>query len=97
MIGIGRLVANLYFQDIESLTLQDDDYKVAASVISMDLWHKRLGHPSLIRLQSLQPLLSFPKQKLDMEYHCKTCHRAKQNHLKNPLSLIIHLVKNHLI
>ena len=83
MIGMGRQVANLYFLDIESIDSPVNQASfVAASVVSHDLWHKRLGHPNFYKLQSLSSLLNFKKEpKIQKDFHCKTCHLAKQKHI----------------
>jgi len=83
MIGLGKQVANLYFLDIESVALPlNKESPVAASVTSHDLWHKRLGHPSFYKLQSLSSLLNFSKEpNIQKNHHCKTCHLAKQKHI----------------
>ncbi|KAG7557416.1 Zinc finger CCHC-type superfamily [Arabidopsis suecica] len=82
MIGVGRQVANLYFLDIESLDLPiESSSLVAATITSHDLWHKRLGHPSFYKLESLSHVLDFKKEpKIQKDFHCKTCHIAKQKH-----------------
>ena len=81
MIGMGREVANLYFLDIESLSSQGTSSPMfVASVSSIDIWHKRLGHPSMSKLQTMQHVLDFPKpNKIDT--HCKVCYLSKQKHL----------------
>ncbi|KAG7599135.1 GAG-pre-integrase domain [Arabidopsis suecica] len=98
MIGTGRQVANLYFLDIESLSCQGTSLSVvAASVSSPELWHQRLGHPSMSKLQPMQSLLSLEKVKIDTNHHCKVCHLSKQKHLpfvskkkisENPFDLV---------
>ena len=79
MIGMGREVANLYFLDIESLSSSGTLQNITvAAVSSVALWHKRLGHPSLSKLESIQSILDFPKQPNKSDTHCKVCHLSKQ-------------------
>ena len=81
MIGMGREVANLYFLDIESLSSPGISSPIiVASVSSLDTWHKRLGHPSMSKLQAMQNILDFPKHSKP-DIHCKVCHLSKQKHL----------------
>lgn len=54
---------------------------MAASVSILDLWHKRLGHLYVSKLQSLHSVLCFLLEKLITDFHCKNCHLAKQKHL----------------
>ena len=83
MIGMGREVANLYFLDIESLSSSGTLQNITvAAVSSVALWHKRLGHPSLSKLESIQSILDFPKQPNKSDTHCKVCHiyQNKKHH-----------------
>lgn len=82
MIGMGRQVVNLYFLDIETVSVQAISvYSVVANVSSPDLWHKRLGHPYMSKIQPMYAVLSFPKFKSDIAHHCRVCHLAKQRHI----------------
>ncbi|GJY68201.1 retrovirus-related pol polyprotein from transposon TNT 1-94, partial [Tanacetum coccineum] len=47
------------------------------SSISVDLWHKRLGHPSLEDINFLPGVSSSRKDRVLSE-NCEVCHRAKQ-------------------
>lgn len=79
MIGKGRRLHNLYI-----LELEDNQCNIVASnsVSSMyDLWHKRLGHPSLVKTQILHQELSIPYSVFDHDFHCEVCHLAKQKRL----------------
>ena len=83
-IGMGREIANLYFLDIESVSFPGTSSvsaPVIASVVSLELWHKRLGHPSLSKLNDMHSVLSFPKNSNKNESHCCICHLSKQKHL----------------
>ena len=51
---------------------------------SLDLWHKRLGHPSL-KITKLLPLID-SRQIGALDDHCNVCLRAKQTRNKFPLS-----------
>ncbi|CAA7030339.1 unnamed protein product [Microthlaspi erraticum] len=67
MIGMGRQVANLYFLDIESLSFQGTSVSsVVANVSSPDLWHKRLGHPSMSKIQPMATWVYLLKNKSDV-------------------------------
>lgn len=86
MIGMGGEVANLYFLDIESLSSKGISQPFVASVSTLEIWHKRLGHPSISKLQCMHDVLNFPKNQINSEHHCKTCHLSKQKHLRFPSS-----------
>ena len=98
MIGKGSQVANLYFLDIESLSCPGTSLSVvAASVSSPELWHTRLGHPAMSKIQSMHSILSLEKVKINADHHCKDCHLSKQKHLpfishnkisENPFDLV---------
>ena len=45
--------------------------------ISIDLWHKRLGHPSLEVINFL-PGVSLSRKDRAISQNCEVCHRAKQ-------------------
>lgn len=84
MIGMGREVSNLYFLDIESVSSQGTVSSLkpfVGSVVSVELWHKRLGHPSHSKLETMKSLLSFPKNINKDDTHCHVCHLSKQKHL----------------
>ena len=85
MIGMGRAIANLYFLDIESVSSPGAtiyDYKsIIASVVSLDIWHKRLGHPSSSKLTSMQSFLPHSKTSNKNLDHCHICDLSKQKHL----------------
>ncbi|GJY30198.1 retrovirus-related pol polyprotein from transposon TNT 1-94 [Tanacetum coccineum] len=55
------------------------------SSISVDLWHKRLGHPSLEVINFLPGVSSSRKDRVISE-NCEVCHRAKQCREKFPVS-----------
>ena len=51
----------------------------------MDLWHKRLGHPSL-KITQLIPEVRKHKDNNVVNKTCEVCFRAKQTREKFPLS-----------
>lgn len=96
MIGRGTLTCNLYVLDTVDLpsvnlcgTLQVDGH----------LWHQRLGHPSLNKLQFIPGILSVSKSSSTSIVQCPVCPLAKQkrlpfvshNHLADKLFDIVHL------
>ena len=52
--------------------------------IPIDLWHYRLGHPSLEILLLLKQF--YPILKSDKQFVCETCHHSKQKRLSFPSS-----------
>ncbi|GJU06838.1 retrovirus-related pol polyprotein from transposon TNT 1-94 [Tanacetum coccineum] len=53
--------------------------------IPFDIWHKRLGHPSLEVLKLL-PQVNQNKKDRELSQSCDVCHRAKQSHEKFSVS-----------
>lgn len=81
-IGMGGEVSKLYFLDIESLSSSPGiKSPIVLSTVSSSLWHKRLGHLSFSKLQSMNSSLSLSKQKENIDSHCHVCHLSKQKHL----------------
>lgn len=78
MIGKGDMLLNLYILDIAKPIV------CAAFLGSLSsdgaLWHTRLGHPSLAKLQLISEVLSIPKASLSSDRHCPVCPLAKQKH-----------------
>ena len=54
----------------------------------LDLWHKRLSHPSPARLQLASSLLLINKNLISIHNNCSVCPKAKQTRLPFPLSTI---------
>lgn len=57
-----------------------DSWKIVVNVheqISIDGWHKRLGHPSLITVQNLLNSFSLPITKDKLSYLCTSCSISK--------------------
>ena len=72
MIGRGLLVNNLY---ILAPIVAIPRTAYSGSLVDGNIWHQRLGHPSLTKLQHI-PDISMSKSSLD---HCHVCPLAKQN------------------
>ena len=72
LIGAGERRDGLYFfrgvPRVQALT--------ASGMASLDLWHKRLGHPSL-QITKLVPEVSVRKPKTKLNKSCDVCQRAK--------------------
>ena len=79
-IGVGKQNRGVYFFTDGTV----EERKVNA-VSTVDLWHRRLGHPSCETLSHLSSSLqvNFNKKKVDV---CETCYRAKQTRNCFPLS-----------
>ena len=72
LIGAGERRDGLYFfrgvPRIQALT--------ASEMASLDLWHKRLGHPSL-QITKLVPKVNIRKPETRLNKSCDVCQRAK--------------------
>ncbi|CAL9238496.1 unnamed protein product, partial [Arabidopsis halleri] len=78
MIGRGDQSNDLYL--LSQQPPPDTQLHVAYCIaVSPELWHQRLGHPSMSRVQSMSCNLHIP-QKLS-DFHCKVCHMSKQKRL----------------
>ncbi|XP_056860048.1 uncharacterized protein LOC130508513 [Raphanus sativus] len=46
-------------------------------------WHRRLGHPSIAKVETLYPLLNVPHSKMNKDHSgvCHACHLAKQKRI----------------
>ena len=81
LIGAGERRDGLYFfkavSRVQALT--------ASGMASLDLWHKRLGHPSL-QITKLVPEVSVMKSETRLNKSCDVCQRAKQIRDKFPVS-----------
>ena len=80
VLGTGRKVGRMF--EVHDLKIPSQVVSTAATTAtsSLDLWHARLGHPSLSRLQLLASqchLGSVQFQKFD----CTSCHFGKQTKL----------------
>ena len=80
MLGIGRKVGRMFEVHDLKIPLQVVSTAATTATPSPDLWHARLGHPSLSCLQLLASqghLGSVQFQKFD----CTSCHFVKQTKL----------------
>jgi len=78
MLGQGRRIANLYVLDIE------DPIVSVNAVVDISMWHRRLGHASLQRLDVISDSLGTTKPKNKGSDYCHVCHLAKQRKLPFP-------------
>ena len=77
MLGIGRKVGRIFKVHDLKIPSQVGSTVASTTTLSPDLWHARLGHPSLSRLQlfaSQGHLGSVQFQNFD----CTSCHFGKQ-------------------
>ena len=79
-IGMGRRFGNLYVLDSSNCFLVSNSLCNSASLSIVDLWHYRLGHPSLDKLHLLQNDLNINTFS-DSHFHCSICPLAKQHRL----------------
>ena len=63
-------------------------YSFVSSFIlsNFDLWHHRLGHPSFVRLRSMNKELQFSNVDSSQSQHCPVCPLAKKRHLSFPFN-----------
>lgn len=84
MIGKGEQICNLYVLDtvnmVVSSLLQQPFASCSSVVVDVALWHKRLGHPSMSKTDSIIDVLGF-KQLNKEPFHCSICPLAKQKRL----------------
>ena len=79
-IGVGKLVDGFYWMTMGELTRVN----VVAGKKTFELWHKRLGRPSL---QTMGHLPHITRDKINFDITaCDVCHRAKQTGNVFPLS-----------
>ena len=81
-IGNGEQINNLYVLDRDSIAVPDAEgmsYSVNV-VVDTTLWHNRLGHPSVAKMESITNVLGI-KQSNNKGVHCSICPLAKQKHL----------------
>lgn len=83
MIGRVDLLHNLYILDkrpFSSSVASSSTHASFCGSLTTDgnLWHHRLGHPPLAKLQVLSGTLSLSKSSLFSSDHCSICHLAKQ-------------------
>ena len=73
LIGLGEHRSEVYFYT-EGVTTQAQ----ANKVMPLELWHKRLGHPSNQALSSLSKSVSGIVSNSSQKDLCNVCLRAKQ-------------------
>ena len=95
MIGKGRRQGNLYF--IELGIAHCNSISSSSVMSKSDIWHFRLGHPSVVKIQLLHNELQIPSSLSILSSHCQICHLTKQrrlpfisnNHMStNPFELV---------
>lgn len=88
-IGKAKKVQNLYVVDKDGgrkgselcldSSISNPDYRI--NVVSFELWHKRLGHPSNKVLEPIKELLGVSISHTDCLNPCSVCPLAKQKQL----------------
>ena len=82
MIGQGEQIVNLYVMEgavnMDSASMMATPFVIV--VIDTSLWHNRLGHPSVEKIEQITNVLEI-KQKNKSSFHCSVCPLAKQKHL----------------
>ena len=82
---MGKESNGLYLLQATVPPLNSAALATTVSHISLDLWHSRLGHPSLVRLQLLKSFVNiYVSNKASC---CDVCHFAKQKRLSFPSSI----------
>ena len=82
MIGQGEEIVNLYVLD-GAINTDPASSRLSPSInviVDTSLWHNRLGHPSVDRIDLITNVLGI-KQKNKGLFHCSICPLAKQKHL----------------
>jgi hypothetical protein len=92
-IGLGRKKNGLYFLQVSADAVPYSPFPLIAAHTAVnntpvfDVWHHRLGHPSLSRLFLLKNVISDLVMPSANE-HCKVCHISKQKRL--PFHTAVH-------
>lgn len=86
MIGQGIEMENLYVMNLPNthdiLSFRGMSSACSSLYIDSVTWHKRLGHPSMSKVDFLSDVLILPKQKSNKNHEpCHVCHLSKQKHL----------------
>lgn len=81
-IGQGEEIANLYVLDKASFGARPilQSFFYTNAVVDATLWHNRLGHPSVQKLDSIANILEISNRN-KIPSHCAICPLAKQKHL----------------
>ena len=88
MIGMGSRFENLYILDpINLFPMFSCVLSICNNATKSDhqLWHSRLGHASLVRLNTLRNILKL-KDLIVHPFHCKVFHLVKQKWLPFSIS-----------
>lgn len=86
MIGHGNEVTNLYVLDLSSshynMSFTGMSTVCASFIADSDTWHRRLGHPSMSKIELLSKVLPINKTtSKERNDHCHVCHLSKQKRL----------------
>lgn len=86
MRGIGKARGGLYILDLSRQTsvVSPSSVITVATVDSSFLWHTRLGHASVLRLNKV-PNFSSTKSDMDNIHKCSVCPLAKKTRLLFPV------------
>lgn len=98
MIGRAEIDAGLYVMGNGSTSNKSHQNSLRVNVVSLDVWHKRLGHPSNKRIFPIKDLLNIDVSLNTNNSHCHVCPLAKQkqlpfqsfNHIRDELFDMIH-------
>ena len=88
MIGKAKRIDDMYV--LKSNIMHKDTKIYIVTVVSLYVWHKRLGHPSNERLISIRNHLNVRISKSDVKIPCSGCPLAKQRKLPFHSMNIIH-------
>lgn len=75
MIGKANNVQDLY---VMSNPVKKEEYNTRVNIVSVDLWRKRLGHPSNKVLTSIKNILGISISQNSHSQHCNVYPLAKQ-------------------
>lgn len=80
MTGKVDLKDGLYILNdfMTSNAMQTQIYATSSPKTSIDLWHSKLGHPSLTHLHHLKDVLYFDSYSLKHDKRCYVCPLAKE-------------------
>ena len=85
MIGQSSQVRNLYVLDVKNKhrSLSFQSMSSVSVVVDSLTWHKRLGHPSKSKIDTLSNVLHLSNSKLNKVHSdlCHVCHLSKQKQL----------------
>nr|KAJ0210667.1 hypothetical protein LSAT_V11C400199170 [Lactuca sativa] len=81
MIGKADNIQDLYVINNNGQQVCNSNLDSRINTVSLDLWHKRLGHPSNNCLVPIKTLLDVSITHSDCKQHCSICPLAKQKQL----------------